>query len=136
VFGLFVWDRSDATWQITVDNSGLYRVFFDTSGHVCTSFFEIAAARGAGPAALSTDALVEFLLHGCVYAPRTLLPGIRRIPAKLGFARQGGLQATSMRRLSRSAGILCISLPLGDGPKAIDVHSSLRTRARASLKVA
>ena len=45
VFGLFVWDRSDATWQITVDNSGLYRVFFDTSGHVCTSFFEIAAYR-------------------------------------------------------------------------------------------
>jgi hypothetical protein len=41
-----------------------------------------------------------------------------------------------MRRSSRSAGIFCISRPLGEGPKAIDVHSSLRTRARASLKVA
>src|SRR3954452_7072481 len=60
----------------------------------------------------------------------------RLLGAKLGFARQGGLQATSMRRLSRSAGIFCISRPLGDGPKAVDVHSSLRTRARASLKVA
>lgn len=82
VFGLFVWDRRECAWQITVDNSGLYRIFFDTSGHVASSFLEIAAARGAGPADLSTDRLVEFLLNGCVYAPRTLLPGVRRIPAQ------------------------------------------------------
>ena len=55
---------------------------------------------------------------------------------KLGFAHQGGLQAMSMRRSSKSAGIVCISRPLGEDRKAIDVHSSLRTRARASLKVA
>ena len=55
---------------------------------------------------------------------------------ELGFARQGGLQATSMRRSSRLAGIFCISRPAGDAPKAVDAHNSLRTEARASLKVA
>ena len=72
--------------------------------------------------------------------PRLLRRLIKCEIPKLGFAHQGGLQAMSMRRSSRSAGIFCISRPLGEGPKAVDVHSSLRTRARAraraSLKVA
>jgi hypothetical protein len=59
-----------------------------------------------------------------------------KTPLKLGFARQGGLQAMSMRRSSRPAGIFCISRPAGDGPKAVDAHNSLRTEARASLNVA
>ena len=75
----------------------------------------------------ATDVLLFMLAHPrweMVYLP------------KLGFARQGGLQATSMRRSSRSAGIFCISRPVGEGPKAVDAHNSLRTKARASLNVA
>ena len=29
VFGLFVWDRRDGSWQVAGDNSGLYKIFYD-----------------------------------------------------------------------------------------------------------
>lgn len=81
VFGLVVWDRRDEEWHAAVDNAGLYRLFFDDLGRLGGSFLEIAAARGAQAADIGTDRLVEFLLHGCIYAPRTLLPGVRRLRA-------------------------------------------------------
>ncbi len=79
VFGLVVWDKHDDVWYASVDNAGLYRLFFDDFGRLTSSFLEMAAARGAKAADIATDRLVEFLLHGCVYAPRTLLPGIHRL---------------------------------------------------------
>ncbi len=82
VFGLFVWDRRERTWQIAVDNAGLYRVYFDTSGNAASRFLELAALRGADATGLDTDSLVEFLLHGCVHTPRTLIADVHRLPAR------------------------------------------------------
>lgn len=55
---------------------------------------------------------------------------------KLEFARQGGRQATSSRRLSTSAESFGASRSDREGAKVGEVHSSRRMRARASLKVA
>ncbi|MFZ1429528.1 MAG: hypothetical protein WAS21_22480, partial [Geminicoccaceae bacterium] len=79
VFGLVIWDQRDGVWYAAVDNAGLYRLFFDDFGRLGGSFLEIAAAQGAQAADIATDRLVEFLLHGCIYAPRTLLPSIHRL---------------------------------------------------------
>src|SRR5215211_7371407 len=54
---------------------------------------------------------------------------------QLGFAGQGGRQATSKRRLSTLAEIFGTSRQSGEAAKVGEVHSSRRTRARASLKV-
>ena len=51
VFGLFVFDKRRGGWQVSVDNSGLYKIFHDGRS-ASTSFLELVKARRTGRADL------------------------------------------------------------------------------------
>ena len=78
VFGLFVHDRQSGGWQLTVDNAGLYKIFYDDLG-ASTSFLELLGDRGLGPERIGPLAVVEFLAHGFVIAPGTFVAGVRKL---------------------------------------------------------
>lgn len=81
VFGLFVHDRVAGTWQITVDNAAMYKLFYDDA-RVSTSFLELLRARRTRGSDVSTERLIEFLSHGAVYGPFTLVDGVRKLRAE------------------------------------------------------
>ena len=81
VFGLFVQDCIRGGWQITVDNSGLYKVFYDARG-VSTRFLELVRARRVGRDGLANDALLEFLAYGAVFCGRTFVKAIAELSGR------------------------------------------------------
>lgn len=78
IYGVFVFDSAQGTWQVAVDNAGLYKVFHDPS-HAATSFLELLAARGSGAGDLDRGAVLEYLSHGAVYGPGTVVEGVRKL---------------------------------------------------------
>ena len=75
VFGLFVHDKLRGGWQITVDNAGLYKIFYDLAG-VSTSFLRLVASRRVGRADLDLDMVMEYLLQGQILGDGTFVsPG-------------------------------------------------------------
>ena len=78
VFGLFVYDRVQRLWQITPDNAGLYKIFWDDRG--CgTSLLELTRQRGTRRDQLMPAGLIEFLVHGAVYGAETFVDGVRKL---------------------------------------------------------
>jgi asparagine synthetase B (glutamine-hydrolysing) len=81
VFGLFVADRERGGWRVAVDNAGQYKVYADGRG-VATSLLGLVRARGRlRPGDLDRAALVEYLAHGAVFAPRTFVAGVAKLRA-------------------------------------------------------
>jgi hypothetical protein len=78
VFGLFVHDKASGGWHALVDNAGLFKIFHDARG-ASTSFLGLVADRRPGLEAVDRSALVEFLAHGAVFVPRTLLKGVGKL---------------------------------------------------------
>ncbi|MGD9510612.1 MAG: hypothetical protein AB7X49_18895, partial [Geminicoccaceae bacterium] len=78
VFGLFVWRKSDQSWQITVDNTGLYKIYFDRRG-ASTSFLDLVRKRGIDRSGVSLDALAQFLAYGAIIKGKTLALGIEEL---------------------------------------------------------
>ncbi|MEK0084100.1 hypothetical protein [Benzoatithermus flavus] len=77
VFGLFVWDGSQRSWQVACDHTGLFSIFHDGTSLAGTSFLDVAAACGATPAEVDPDRIAEFLVQGMLFDHRTLVPRIR-----------------------------------------------------------
>jgi len=80
VFGLFVRNRASGDWQITCDNSGLYRVFHD-GRRAAISFRELLKARTASAAQVDRARIVEFLAYGGLAGSATCVQGIARLKA-------------------------------------------------------
>jgi asparagine synthase (glutamine-hydrolysing) len=85
VFGLFIWDRRDGSWQVAGDNSGLYKIFHDAEcdriQRIGTSFLELCRARGLRAADAQPEALVEYLAHGGLFGGRTFFAAVRELGA-------------------------------------------------------
>jgi hypothetical protein len=132
-------EERDVWWQANMSNNNLFVICITLL--ISTAIITIASHYFFYLLELNYIMLAVDIMALLIYGYSAIANG-RREPMficpkpELVFARQGGLQATSMRRSSRSAGIFCISRPAGDGPKAADAHNSLRTEARASLNVA
>jgi hypothetical protein len=77
-FGLFVHDRIGRTWQVMVDNAGLYKIFHDQQ-RVSTSFLQLIAASGTGIGHVEQEALVEYLAQGAVFGSGTVVRGIEKL---------------------------------------------------------
>jgi hypothetical protein len=78
VFGLFIYDRRSGTWQVMVDNAGLYKVFH-AGATVSTSFLELIGARPSAHGSVRPECLLEYIAQGAVYGPDTFLSGIRKL---------------------------------------------------------
>jgi hypothetical protein len=78
VYCLLVHDGLARHWQIAVDNSSMYKVFYD-SRHVSTGFLELLEARRTGAKGISAERIVEFLAHGAVYGAPTLATDVRKL---------------------------------------------------------
>ena len=76
IYGLFILDRCQRSWDIVVDNSGLYRLFY-RDGRVGTSFLELI--RAAGSSTPDDAALVEFVMHGGNFGAHTPVKEIRKL---------------------------------------------------------
>lgn len=96
VFGLFVWRRATRSWQIAVDNSGFYKVYFDSRG-AGTGFLELVRDRGLGRAGVSEHALVEFLAYGAVSRGKTLARDIEELSGQevLSLDEEQGVRRTA-----------------------------------------
>lgn len=78
VFGLFVYDKRDRTWQVTTDNAGLYRIYHDD--HVIgTSFLELLAATNRSADDLAPDAVVSYMTSGYVFGAGTVVAGVMKL---------------------------------------------------------
>lgn len=75
VFGLFVWRKDSRDWQITVDKTGLYKIYFDRKG-AGTSFLELVRGRKIGRNRVSEAALAQFLAYGAVFRQKTFVHDI------------------------------------------------------------
>ena len=80
VFGLFVHDRQNRTWQIAVDNAGLYRIHYDDR-FAATSFLELITATARSADDLEPAAVASYLTCGYVFGADTLIAGIRKLRA-------------------------------------------------------
>ena len=78
VYGVFVYDRQDGTWQIGSDHLGFYRLYYDQDV-LGTKLLELMTDRGYGPADLDRERLVEFLVQAVVFGPATVVKGVRRL---------------------------------------------------------
>jgi hypothetical protein len=78
VFGLFIFDKTRAQWQITVDNAGLYHIYHDHDT-VSTSFLELLAFKNVSSRQICAAAAAEFLALGWIHWRRTLVDGIATI---------------------------------------------------------
>lgn len=76
IYGLFILDRERRSWDIAVDNSGLYRLFY-RDGRVATSLLELV--RASGPSSPDTAAIVEFIMHGGNLGAHTPVKEIRKL---------------------------------------------------------
>ncbi|MFO1048580.1 MAG: hypothetical protein U1E52_11865 [Geminicoccaceae bacterium] len=89
VFGLFVWRKATRSWQVTVDNAGFYKVYFDSRG-AGTGFLELVRDRRLDRAGVSEHALVEFLAYGAVSRGKTLARDILELSGREVLSLDGG----------------------------------------------
>jgi hypothetical protein len=78
IFVLFAFDRLRASWNVAVDNAGLYHAFYDGTS-VSTSLLQLSANDPRGVKSISPRAVAEFLAHRGVHWRETLIKGIRTI---------------------------------------------------------
>ena len=77
-FGLVIIDRRDDSAQAMVDQSGLYKMFYDDAV-ISASFRQLVERRGSAHCSVDNERLIEFLAHGSVYERRTFVEEIFKI---------------------------------------------------------
>lgn len=127
VFGLYVWDGHDRSWQIASDNTGLFSIFHDGGSLVGTSFLEVAAAVGATPAEVDPDRVVEFITKGMLFHQRTLVPQVRQL---------AGWQALRLTRVGAGLRLTLEGKALGPDPVASDAEFLVRHAADLARSLA
>lgn len=78
VYGVFVHDRQDGSWQVASDHLGFYRLYYDREV-LGTKLLDLMADRGYGPADLDPERLTEFLAQAVIFGPATAVKGVNRL---------------------------------------------------------
>lgn len=78
VYGIFVHDRQDGSWQVSSDHLGFYRLYYDKEV-LATKLLDLMMDRGYGPADLDRERLAEFLAQAVVFGPATYVRGVDRL---------------------------------------------------------
>ncbi len=82
MFALAVWDRQDRVLVLARDRLGEKPLYYGRVGAAFAFASELGAIRGLSPDGITPDphALAEYLRHGFVPSPRSILPGIGKLP--------------------------------------------------------
>ena len=78
IYGLFIHDAREGTWQVMSDNGGMYRIFHDRQG-LSTSFLDLVEARGIRSKDVHIEAVVEYLAQGALFGTYTFITGVARL---------------------------------------------------------
>lgn len=83
MFAFAIWDRAQGELHLVRDRLGKKPVYYYTDGEqlVFSSEMRAVLASGFVPRRLDTDALVDFLRYQTVHQPKTIVAGVRMLPA-------------------------------------------------------